>query len=99
MFSPGHLEYGVLQVVLVADPEQFAVFLTRPEPQLDLGDELVRVERQRVLDVALRPERGRHRGRQAVRAGPARVALAPRLRHAAHARSVLRAPVADHLQT
>lgn len=84
--------------MLVADPEQFAVFFARPEPQLDLSDEPVRVERQRVLDVALRPESGRNSRDQAVHAGPARVALAPGLRHAAHARPVLRAPVADHLQ-
>lgn len=84
--------------MLVADPEQFAVFFARPEPQLDFRHELVRIERQRIFHVTLRSERRRHRGRQTIAARPARVTLAPRFHHTAHARSVFRALVADQLR-
>lgn len=92
-----NLENGVFAVVLVTDSEQLSVLFARPEPQLDFGHELVGVERQSVLDVALWPEGGRYCGREAIGARPAGAALAPRFHHAAHARSVFRTPVADQL--
>ena len=48
-----HFQDAVLPVVLIRDPEQFAVLLPRPETELDFGAERVRLERQSVLHVAL----------------------------------------------
>ena len=50
--------------------------LSLPEAELDLGGEPVRLEGERVLDVALRVEGGGHRLVRAVLPRPPRVALA-----------------------
>lgn len=83
--------------MLVTDSEQFTVLLARSEPQLDLGHELIGVERKRVFHVTLGTESRRYGGRQAVGARPAGVALAAWIYHAAHTRPVFRAPVTGHL--
>lgn len=87
------LQYGVLAIVLVADAEQFALLFARPEAQLQMRRELVRLERQRVLHVALRVERDRRRRHRTRRARVAGRAFAPRLVQVAHAHAVLATPV------
>jgi len=74
--------------VLVAHSEQFAVNLSGAESQLHLSGILVRLEGQRVLDVALGLEGGRDRRRHASGTGPAGIALASRLGETADAGAV-----------
>jgi len=75
--------------VLIAHPEQFAVDLPRAESQLHLSGILIRLERQRVLYVALGLEGGRDGWRHASGTGPAGIALTSRLGEAAHASAML----------
>ena len=86
-----YLEDSVFAGVLVADPEELAVLLTRPESQLDGRDEAVGLEGQSVFHVALRIESGRNCFLVASGPRPSGAALAARFRQRADARSVFSA--------
>lgn len=74
--------------MLIAHSEQFTVNLSGAESQLHLSGILVRLEGQRVLDVALGLEGGRDRRCHTSGTGPTRIALTSRLGEAAHASAV-----------
>lgn len=71
--------------MLVAHSEQFAMNLSGAESQLHLSGVLVRLEGQRVLNVALGLEGGRDRWCHTSGTSPAGIALTSRLGEAAHA--------------
>lgn len=81
---------AVFSRLLVAHPEDFAESLTRSEAHLERRAVSVRLEAQRVLDVALGLEGRRDGLRVARMARPARMTLALRLVHAADARTVVK---------
>lgn len=74
--------------MLIAHSEQFTVHFSGTESQLHLSGVLVRLEGQRVLDVALGLEGGRNRRRHASGTGPAGITLASRFGEAANAGAV-----------
>ena len=93
-----YLQDAVFPVVLIRHSEQLSVLLPGPEPELDLRRESIRLEAERVLDVALRLERARHRLVGTVLASPAGIALTGRAPEWADAGSVLSASVVHHAE-
>ena len=74
------LEDAIFACVLIRDAEELSMFFSGTEPQLNGSDETDWLERQGVLDVALRVKRGRYSLLVTSGASPARTALATRLR-------------------
>ena len=83
-----YLQDAVFASVLVRDAEELSVFLSRPESQLDGRDETNGLERQCVLDVALRIESSRNRLLVAAGSCPSGPALATWLRQRTDAATV-----------
>lgn len=83
------LQNSVFPVMLIANSEQFPMFLSCAKPELHLCGEAVWLKAQRILDVALWFEGGGDSGSIARGASKARKALTPRLRETAHTDAML----------